>query len=116
MFRITTELMLVIALMLTLKEYRKMCKQNEEVSGILKDMIKSRNKLNDECRELFELTKKSLIESRRAIVIGGNIITKNNILIDKYDVYKEEIEKYKNILNRTKKPRVKKKIVKRILE
>lgn len=116
MNELVIELMLIIALILTLKEYRKAYKSNEEVIEILKEMNEVRYKLNDECRDLFNLTKKSLIESRRAVIISGNIITKYNTCIDKYSKYKDELNKCKSIINRTKKIRVKRKTAKRIIK
>lgn len=116
MIKLVTELILVIALILTLKEYRKAYKSNEEVIEILKEMNKVRYKLNDECRNLFDLTNKSLIESRRAVIVSGNIITKYNMCIDKYSKYKDELNKCKSIINRTKKIRVKRKTAKRIIK
>jgi len=47
MIKIVTELMLVISLILTLIEYRKTYKQNEEVIEILEEMRTVRKKLRD---------------------------------------------------------------------
>lgn len=115
MIKIVTELMLVISLILTLIEYRKIYKQNEEVIEILEEMRMVRKKLRDECKDLFDLTNRSLIESQRAAIISGSIIEKYDICIDKYSQYKDELSKYKAIIDRSKKIRVKRKTAKRII-
>ena len=112
MIKIVTELMLVISLILTLIEYRKTYKQNEEVIEILEEMRTVRKKLRDECKDLFDLTNRSLIESQRAAIISGSIIEKYDICIGKY---KDELSKYKAIIDRSKKIRVKRKTAKRII-
>lgn len=115
MIKIVTELMVVILLILTLIEYRKTYKQNEEVIEILEEMRMVRKKLRDECKDLFDLTNRSLIESQRAAIISGSIIEKYDICIDKYSQYKDELSKYKAIIDRSKKIRVKRKTAKRII-
>ncbi|GEQ15685.1 hypothetical protein [Clostridium butyricum] len=115
MIKIVTELMLVISLILTLIEYRKTYKQNEEVIEILEEMRTVRKKLRDECKDLFDLTNRSLIESQRAAIISGSIIEKYDICIDKYSQYKDELSKYRAIIDRSKKIRVKRKTAKRII-
>lgn len=115
MIKIVTELMLVISLILTLIEYRKTYKQNEEVIEILEEMRTVRKKLRDECKDLFDLTNRSLIESQRAAIISGSIIEKYDVCIDKYSQYKDELGKYKAIIDRSKKIRVKRKTAKRII-
>lgn len=115
MIKIVTELMLVILLILTLIEYRKTHKRNEEIIEILEEMRTVRKKLRDECKDLFDLTNRSLIESQRAAIISGSIIEKYDICIDKYSQYKDELSKYKAIIDRSKKIRVKRKTAKRII-
>lgn len=94
--------LLVVVLIATLKEYKELQRKNEEVSVLLENTIRTKKTVDSKCRKLI------------ADVIYLTKVSQD--IINKYDIREEELSKARNLFNKSKRYRIRKKAAKRLIK
>ena len=102
MLNIVGNVLLIVALIATLKEYKKLQRSNDEVLGLVEDVKKVKKEIENKCDRLMMKTVRLCYTTDK--------------IIKKYDIKQAELNKMSSIFNKSKKIRVKKKAAKRVIK
>ena len=102
MLNIVGNVLLILALIATLKEYKKLQRGNDEVLGLVEDVKKVKKEIENKCDRLMMKTVRLCYTTDK--------------IIKKYDIKQAELNKMSSIFNKSKKIRVKKKAAKRLIK
>lgn len=115
MIEIIIELALIIIIGANIIEYVRMIRSNKEVIGIVEEMIKDKKILNTHCNEMICKANEAILKSKEATDIGIEVLNRYDKYIEKSIIYEKEIDRLINIVYGTKKNRIRRKNIKRII-
>lgn len=115
MIEIIIELALIIVIGANTIEYVRMIRSNKEVIGIAEEMIKNKKILNTHCNEMICKANEAILKSKEATDIGIEVLNRYDKHIEKSIIYEKEIDRLINIVYGTKKNRIRRKNIKRII-